>query len=245
MPPNSPAAPDPPSPSAERARTPLGSALLRSIPGGYDITGLPLQVPPLPAESAPSWLRRLADRYTLTPQQILRVLGDEGRPTTLAALHAHIERNAAGITQHLRIPEDDLENLCCAPALDTLTAGYLQLYHHRAWQPSPASRYCPECLTQEPTAWAAAWRNPYTVICPTHAAILHDLCPSCGQRPFATMSWLGQVAEPWICPSRRPAPRGRFGRPKRGVRPFCGHDLRTVTRQPATDDRRPDPGPTL
>ena len=52
----------------------------------------------------------------------------------------------------------------------------------REWVLFSHSRYCPGCLYDH-GVWHLAWRIPWTLACPTHATLLLDACPACGNRP--------------------------------------------------------------
>lgn len=215
----------------------MASALLRSVPGGYDIQALPIRIDPHPLEGTASWLRRAAHRYGLTPRQLLALFGITGQVTSAAALQRQLVAAAATIEQQIGVPAHALASLDAPTALDRLVGDYRRVYHDLTYEPRRWSRYCPDCLGADPPIWPRAWHNPFYLVCPEHALVLRDTCPACRQRPLNTLSWIGQDAPPWTCPSRLPVLRGPYGRPRRVTRPFCGHDLRTAPRRRADDQQ--------
>jgi len=70
------------------------------------------------------------------------------------------------------------------------------------------SRYCPECLREEPGVWRAEWRLGLVSICTAHRSLLRDTCPGCeeltgSRRPSSgvrgwNVDW-GHLADPSMC----------------------------------------------
>src|SRR5699024_10951197 len=83
-------------------------------------------------------------------------------------------------------------------------------------------RYCPACLADD-EVWRRSWLSPFSLACPRHRLLYHNECPGCGQRPWASLSWLGACQEPYTCTARTPAPPTATARRQR---PWCGTDLR-------------------
>ncbi|QUW18187.1 TniQ family protein [Agrococcus sp. Marseille-Q4369] len=187
------AAPDPPA-----------KASLRSIPGGYSLTGWPLHVPPSDGETTLGWLRRASHRHGLTPKRMLQALS----PRPLAAT-SHLNtwiRSADRAPALLGFP---------MPSPDPAIPKRENL---RGWQLDAhpdGGRYCPACLADD-GIWRSSWREPWALICPQHRLRLLDRCPACGGRPWHNRAWLTLRLKPAMCAQRV---GGRTGRN------WCGSDL--------------------
>ena len=66
-----------PKPAAAPEASPprVGPPRLREVVGGYDIDQWPIRVPRTDGESLPGWIRRLANRYGITPRAALTEMG--------------------------------------------------------------------------------------------------------------------------------------------------------------------------
>ncbi|WP_314138523.1 TniQ family protein [uncultured Plantibacter sp.] len=47
------------------------------------------------------------------------------------------------------------------------------------WSWQAGTRYCPDCLRDEPGVFRSLWRSPWTYACVAHRRILLDACPTC------------------------------------------------------------------
>ena len=47
------------------------------------------------------------------------------------------------------------------------------------WSWQAGTRYCPDCLRQQPGVFRVHWRSPWVFICTVHRRVLLDACPSC------------------------------------------------------------------
>ncbi len=226
-----------PQQQADPSLPPSSRTGLCAIPGGYDINAWPIRVAPDPRETSASWLRRASHRYGLSPRAFLKALGVTKQIGSLRAAVRYTREVNATIEHQLRIQPDDLAALDEPTPLDRVTQSYLQLYHRDSFDRLRGSRFCPECLLQNPPLWHRTWQNPYLAICLHHAKVLLDACPGCGLQPFSDTGWLAHDAAPWRCPSRHPHGRQPGTATPGGPRPYCGHDLRTATSVHATPEQ--------
>lgn len=191
---------------------------LRDIVSGYRIDRWPIKIDIAPAETPESWLRRVSDRYQLTPRQLCDALGIKlaGHPKIAAVLRQYSDSVEAA----LDIRVDDLT-----------TAG--DVHFRSLWLASfvaSGHRFCPSCL-EDDGYWRASWRSPLSVVCPHHRILYIDRCPDCGEQPWRTDAWLGQCAPVHVCAARVPSEAG----PERKVGRWCGADLREAPRIPAPE----------
>lgn len=186
---------------------------LRTLPVAPDFTQ---------GQSLDSYLERLAHSYDVSVRTILQYsdirddyvsdrrvgFSDDAidRLSRITGIAALTLRQASRPTAHVDDP---------------------QLVVHRRPAHTPPrttpSRYCPECLTDEPLVWMRAWHAPWTVACAIHHALMLDTCPRCGGLP-----WSGESrgrdphVPPWQCQHHS---NRRDGRKQR-----CGFDLRNAER---------------
>lgn len=226
MPPSiSATAPDPP------IRPVTGRARARLVPGGYDITRLPLTVPPAAGEQLASWLARLAHRYRLPVSGLLSELGVPVVAGPAVRVEAHLSPHvqtlatAAGL-DHLPPGTDGGED-----PLSAQVARYLGAYHGRGKVAPDRTRYCPSCLAETGGIWQQAWAAPLNLVCTTHRRLLVRRCPACHRARFTSSAWMTHDTAPWVCsepPPGQHTPRTRYQ--------VCGHDLRETTSPPMGQD---------
>lgn len=61
------------------------------------------------------------------------------------------------------------------PQLTSSRTAYIKPWNHKG------SRYCPECLKENPI-WRLEWESTYVTVCPTHRSQLIDTCGVCGKQ---------------------------------------------------------------
>lgn len=168
---------------------------------------LPRSLDPLPDESLPGYLLRLAHRLDLTPARVVaRTVFAPDRPLPacrtshelMVTLDPHTRREFARATQ---LSEYEVDQLC----LHSLAARYpipkarptanscgrygSQAQQIRWWLFTSGTRYCPECLTGDGSMiqdayggpWRRSWRLPVVFACIRHRRLLHHLCPQCAR----------------------------------------------------------------
>ena len=195
---------------------------------------IPIRLAPVPGESFDSWLEAYAQRLLMSGRELGQALGV---PPTLLRLHgANVAKGDPTLdaeqiaARACGIDPTAIRALWCGLArYDRLAAGRVPDSgdgRHRAVQwfarvlrPMVSSRYCPSCLRESGGRWLAAWRLPWYLGCPTHAAMLASGCPACGD----TQRYAGLRAEhvPDLLTACSRPTAGRAGR--RDHR--CRHDL--------------------
>lgn len=203
---------------------------LRIIPAGYDLAALPIHLPPQPAESPLSWIRRLAIRYDVPARDLLRRAGAQ-RPITSSGGVATRLRNQPGLAAQLGLTTQQIKALVMMQPLAKATLTYAAAFGHP--KPNqPQSRFCPACLADPNPCWPDHWQSPLSWICPIHHLYLVNACPDCNQPPHAQFTWLGRVIDMHHCPSQRPNTNRTQ---RRRVRQWCNADLTTAPAHPAPD----------
>src|SRR6266536_361509 len=163
---------------------------------------LPRSLIPLPDESLPGYLLRLAYRLDLSPARLALLTGlaaASGRTPAghMLALHP---TTAATFAEAARLTTAEATSL----TLTTLAARYppvsLQfrgrqrrvhgVFVKENWIFSRFTRYCPQCLAGDGSVvqqrhgggWSKLWRLPVVFACPQHQRLLEHTCPTC-RRP--------------------------------------------------------------
>ena len=165
---------------------------------------LPSSLAPLPAESLPGYLLRLAWRLELAPARIAELCGLVS--SAAASRHGRIP-----VDPLIGLPRDVSARLASAAGLDSGEAAGLTLAGYRradpalasprsggrgsianayidTWAASISSRYCPECLNEDARraegafggSWKLGWHLPVVFACTTHRRLLEHTCPACG-----------------------------------------------------------------
>ncbi|MFE4574326.1 TniQ family protein [Streptomyces chartreusis] len=165
---------------------------------------------PLPEESLPGFLLRLAYRLHLSPARVARLCGIETNgqrrlaadhllelPSDTAAEFARVTGLSALEVQNLGLRRYT-ENV---PALQTMRGnaspqsasrqgmfGSISQFYESNWAVNLSSRFCPQCLAGDGSpvqgtyggSWSLRWHLPFVFACTIHHRLLHSRCPSCG-----------------------------------------------------------------
>jgi hypothetical protein len=210
---------------------------------------LPSSLAPLPRESLPGYLLRLAWRLELAPARIAELCG----------LAAYPDRGQVQVDQLIELPPAAAARLSAVASLTSAEVTDLTLSRYRhaypaltaragpgtitnaytgTWAASFSSRYCPECLAGDALrpdgsfggAWKLSWHLPVVFACTTHRRLLERACPACGsavssgRRGRVTLITRPDVTglHPHQC--RNPGITGGDGR-RRRYEPLCGRRL--------------------
>ena len=175
---------------------------------------LPRSLDPLPQESLPGFVLRLAHRLERTPGRIAWLtglapptrMGSEQVPASMMLyLDPHVATRFARAT---RLTRAEVADLC----MNRYSARYLPLdfagpdprraasdaARRSAWVSTTSTRYCPQCLAgngeriqqDHGGSWQQTWRLPIIVACLVHKEILRYRCPSCEQPIHSTTAAL-------------------------------------------------------
>jgi hypothetical protein len=178
------------------------------------LSPLPRSLDPLPDESLPGYLLRLACRLGLAPVRVMQLTGLTSHDSQLAARRSmllHLDEVAAGsFARATRLTRPEATELCmssmsarypwAAPTVTSDQWGPRSLAS--PWVLASATRYCPQCLAGDGSyvqqqyggAWRKTWRLPVVFACPLHRRLLEHLCPACRQpamsAPPGAPAWL-------------------------------------------------------
>jgi hypothetical protein len=181
------------------------------------LSPLPRSLDPLPDESLPGYLLRLAHRLGLAPARIMQLTGlttsRDGHQPARRSLMLHLDEALAGaFASAARLTAAEIAGLCmssmsgrypwAAPRVTADQCGPRSLAS--PWVFTAATRYCPQCLAgddsyihqQHGGAWQKAWRLPVMFACPAHRRLLEHLCPSCRQPAMSA----APGAPAWLIP---------------------------------------------
>jgi TniQ len=178
---------------------------------------LPRSLDPLPQETLPGYVLRLAHRLERTPGRIASLTGLASQPGSggshqlpAGAMLALDVGQASQFAEAAGLTPDEVANLCLcrfshryAPLRGAGTTSRPQprglARTSRYWVLTDATRYCPECLAGDGSAiqaahgggWSQLWRLPMVTACIRHQRLLSYYCPRCGQP--AHLSRLGAL----------------------------------------------------
>ena len=192
-------------------------------PGGQPagtLSPLPRSLDPLPDESLPGYLLRLAHRLGLAPARVMQLTGltagRDSRQPARRSLMLHLDEAPAGAFARVtRLTAAETAELCMSSMSGrypwTAPRATADQWGPRSlaspWVFTSATRYCPQCLAgdgsriqqQHGGAWQKAWRLPVVFACPAHRRLLEHLCPSCRQPAMSA----APGAPAWLIPRAR------------------------------------------
>jgi hypothetical protein len=175
-----------------------------------NVRPLPRSLDPLPDESLPGYVLRLAHRLDRAPGRIALLTGLSGPlpprrsdPRIPAVRMLHLDAATAATFAHAtRLSAPEVAGLCLDrfrdryPPLD-LDYQVITVRHRQArgipglarWVFTRSTRYCPQCLAGDGSriqqahggAWQQLWRLPPVFVCTTHQRLLAHQCPLCHQ----------------------------------------------------------------
>jgi hypothetical protein len=207
---------------------------------------LPRSLDPLPDESLPGYLLRLAHRLDLSPARLGQITGLTKPPRGVRAssMLALSPDDAAAFAHATRLTTTEVAALTLNslspryPPVDPVLAGRQRrvvrgLFVKENWIFSRFTRYCPQCLAGNGSiiqqrhggVWNKLWRLPVVFACPNHHRLLEYACPACEQPALARGSGAAMLPRdgdstlhPTAC--RTNLPTRPHQRP-----PACGHRL--------------------
>lgn len=221
---------------------------------------LPRSLDPLPDESLPGFVLRLAHRLDRTPARISELTGltDPGQLKPNLGRRVHLDpatrdRFAAATRLH----PDEVAALCVAGLADRnapLNARFLGRTRQPDslaadnWVFGRSARYCPTCLVGDGSAiqtlhggaWLRRWHLPIVFACTTHQQLLVRRCPACDLPVHhAAKQPVPNPAVPDLHPAQcrnlvagQPTDRPAF----QGAGPVCGNRLDHASIPAALDE---------
>lgn len=158
---------------------------------------------PLPEESLPGYILRLAYRLGQSPARVGELCGLSTLHRRLPAdyLRALPAQPAHALAESARLTPTEVQALTFAGS--GLTSTYAPLGSpnlnqgcnyaatRRRWAMNLSSRFCPRCLAGDGTpvqnalggAWKLRWHLPVVFACPEHSVLLSAVCPHCHNAP--------------------------------------------------------------
>lgn len=156
---------------------------------------------PLPEESLPGLLLRLAYRLDRSPARIATLCGLSRHQHRLPA--EYFISLPAEATKALEAAASLRVGEAAALTLSAIATSYQPLATlrlggsrttasaRRTWALSLSSRYCPNCLAGDGSAvqnayggpWRLRWHLPVSFACTVHSRLLEQECPQCGGHP--------------------------------------------------------------
>ncbi|MFF2381831.1 TniQ family protein [Streptomyces sp. NPDC058108] len=155
-------------------------------------------LPPLPDESLPGFLLRLAFRLDTSPSELAVRTGLTDRPQmavlplplliSLSAERRHtFARMIKATDAEVAAMQLDIHSSRYPPAQPSATGRNGLANHQQRWLFLHSTRYCPQCLAgrDHPVerafggAWKNSWRLPPVFACLEHRRFLEHVCPAC------------------------------------------------------------------
>lgn len=196
-----------------------------------DLRPLPRSLLPLPDESLPGLLLRLAHRLDVSPGRLAVSTGlVQGGPLkTTRSTTSHLlmltPDHLEPFSRALRLPDHHVDQLTLRPLVGRLPAvadaltrpGNPAQLRPRGYFPpwilSASTRFCPLCLAGDGSeiqqrhggAWKLHWRLGVVFACVEHQLFLQEDCPSC-LRPAAKREPQSQSQPRALRHGRRPSP---------------------------------------
>ncbi|MFG3602644.1 TniQ family protein [Micromonospora chersina] len=217
---------------------------------------LPRSLDPLPDESLPGYLLRLAHRLGLPPQRVAELTGlatSSGvtpaerlldLDTATAQSFAHATKLATDEVASLLLSGLRLDDryLPLSTDIDGQPRQLRGIAHQEHWLFTKFTRWCPDCLAGDGSLiqqrhggpWKRQWRLPVVFACTQHARLLKHLCPACHQ-PILTNTWgsglipRGRIADLHPAQCRAAPPAGTTASRSPGA---CGARLDTTGTTP-------------
>lgn len=207
---------------------------------GSNIRTLPRRCEPVDGESFTSFMERLAwmnevplavmvSRTGLVREELNPVVAAWGMamsPTEIRDFATATRLGEAAVKQLLLSSYSG--RLVDLDDVDPVAPSTVQRASIREWLIVNGSRFCPECLAEQPRAWQLKWKLPWSFACTEHAVLLRDTCGACalvahqGRGDARAMpAYLAKVHEPGCCrnvPATGRASRGTASQP-------CGAQL--------------------
>lgn len=160
---------------------------------------LPRALVPLPGESLPGLLLRLAYRLERKPHQIAAHCGLHNDARIPAGHLLKLSSSLVSQVSHtLRLSTTETESLTLASLADTyaplasisINGRHTVVTSGSQWAYSPSSRFCRQCLRGDGSrvqqafggAWKLRWHLPPVFACQEHRCLLETNCPACGQQ---------------------------------------------------------------
>lgn len=227
------------------------------------IRPLPRSLDPLPDESLPGYLLRLAHRLDLAPQRLAVLTGLVPGATANPPRVHMLDLTAAAkrdLAHAARLTTGEVTRLLLLDLADrypplniNLPGRTRQLWgiaQAEPWVFTTSTRCCPDCLAGDGSLiqqrhggpWTRLWRLPVVFACTRHRRFLAHCCPTC-QQPLLASSHLAPRTtdnglHPAQCRATRPEP---MTKPRH--RPACATrlDTRHLHTEPAQVNDRPVP----
>ena len=231
-------------------------------PGSGQAGPLPRSLDPLPDESLPGYLLRLAHRLGLAPARVMQLTGltagRDGLQTARRSLMMHLDEARAGAFSRItRLAATEVSQLCISSMSGQYPWAEPQVtadqWGPRAladpWVFTSATRYCPQCLAGDGSSDPAAARRRLAEGMAAAGRVRLPRAPAATGTPVSLLPAASPVrgtrsARP-AHPARRrrrPAPRPVPDRPQAAGRRPARPPLRSQARYPGAARRR-SPGP--
>lgn len=158
---------------------------------------------PLPEESLPGFLLRLAYRLEQSPARVGVLCGLSSMhrrlpadyllalPRQLAEVVAETTRLSTAEAQSLTLAGSGLTSKYAPLGTTRLDQGRNHAAARRRWAINLSSRFCPQCLAGDGSpvqntlggAWKLRWHLPVVFACSEHSILLSSTCPQCSCLP--------------------------------------------------------------
>jgi hypothetical protein len=203
---------------------------------------LPRSLVPLPDESLPGLLLRLAYRLGVSPGRVAQLCGLASQGDRVSAKNLLCLPASAVFATAARLSQSEADGLTLSryaaaypPAARVAAPVHGSSYsHHRSsWVFNSSTRYCPQCLAGDGSAvqdslggsWKLSWHLPVVFACTVHQRLLDSYCPSCALPLGGATDGRGSLVRSPLSKNLHPLQCRNFISKRGSGEPLCGTHL--------------------
>lgn len=182
-------------------------------------------------EWLPSMFRRIGYEFAASAEEIVNWCAlYDFTPAIIARMGNVLPKGAEErIEKGLGFTPEQLQSTI----MSELSEGFVSLtragnpIQSKDWSRGSGTRYCGECLREQPGVFYRHWRLWWCYICPTHHTVLKATCSACHQEVVEATLKERETRNPALCWAKLPGGD------------YCGHELSDTWQEPPLDPASP------